>query len=765
MGVFIGSYLTVPIAPMLLLLATLVVVTVFCYLKEAHFTGWLLLVLCLLLGVFHINMWDKSQQTNLVRYLDQRVTITSRVVREPDVRPDKVIYQLEVDAAKTKDQKVTACGLVRLTVYQTDKIFNYGDIIEVQGKLQSPQSPGNPGQFDYQQYLKRQGIQVTMSVWQGENIKRIGQVDSGAMGWGLKVKGHFLQVLADTLPAEQSALMQGMLFGTRGMIAEDIDEDFQTTSLVHILSVSGFHVAVILGACLFLMHALKVPLKLQAPISTVLIIFYSAITGFGPTVLRSAVMGLMVVWARYFGRERDWPTAMALAVVVILFASPKAMWEPGFQLSFIATWGILYLVPTLEKLLSNWPKALVVAASVPIVAELTVVPLVAYHFNMMSLVGIITNILTAPLITAVMLLSGISVLVGVVLMPLASIINVSTGLLLDILLWLVRIMASLPHAAIYLPSPPWWGIIAYYLFLARLPQIVESKENKHKYLIWAGAILSIVVILTWIDNNDNYLTVHFIDVGQGDAALVQTPNGRNMLIDTGGWSGEFVSGRGAGTNVVLPYLQRLGINNLDALILSHPHEDHCGGAHGIIDKLPVRLVIVTPFQQLEEPDDAYIKLLGQMNDQGLTVMPAEAGQMLQLDKNLDIMVMSPTVKQTLNNSSLVVKINYQQASFLFTGDIEKEQQQILVGHNMQSDVLKVPHHGSGNFSSDFLKSVAPKIAVISVGEKNRFGHPDAEVLTVLTELNAKTYRTDIHGAVIINTDGRSIWVDTGRKSE
>ncbi|MEG6614854.1 DNA internalization-related competence protein ComEC/Rec2 [Peptococcaceae bacterium 1198_IL3148] len=772
-GVLIGSFFTVPLAPMLALMAVVLVVTACCFFKAADLTRWLLVLLCLLLGVFHINMWDHWHQTNLVKYGDQMVTITGAVVREPDVRPDRVIYQVEVSQLQVQEQRKSAQGLLRLTVYQPQQIFRYGDIIESQGQLQTPSSPGNPGQFDYQQYLTRHGIQVIMSVWQQENVKRLGQVDTGIMGWALVAKEHLLKVLAKTLPAEQAALVQGILFGNQGMIDEDICADFQTTSLYHILSVSGFHIALVLGAIVFLLHILKVPLKLQAPLSTMAVIFYAAITGFVPTVVRAVVMGLMVVWARHFGRERDWPTAMALAVVIILFDAPRAMWEAGFQLSFVVTWGILYLTPTVEKMLSRWPRMLVVAVSVPVVAEITAIPLVAYHFNMMSLVGVVTNILTAPIITGVMLFSSISVLVGLLFAPLAAIINVTTGVLLDLLLWLVHGMAGLPHAALYLPSPPWWGVVLFYLLLACLPYFSLSKINIPQYLLGAGVIVSLVVIVLLARIDNHYLTVHFIDVGQGDAALIQTPGNKNMLIDTGGWTGEFVDGSGAGDMVVLPYLKRLGINNLDVLMLSHPHEDHCGGARTIIDNMPVGLVLTTPLansadRQGEVVEEAYSHLLEYMHQSGLAVLSAKAGQGLQLDNNLTVTILSPAAaQQNLNNGSLVVKISYQQASFLFTGDIEGDQQQILVNtnNNLKADVLKVPHHGSGNFAPEFLAAVNPKIAVISVGEKNRFGHPAPAVLEVLTDMGTKIYRTDVHGAVIINTDGQSIWVDTGRKGE
>ncbi|MCD5406111.1 MAG: DNA internalization-related competence protein ComEC/Rec2 [Desulfotomaculum sp.] len=785
LGIYLGSLLDISLWLLLIFSATLLILTIGCYLVKSNYARWLMVGLCLLTGIMTMILAIESNKTVLVQYAGESLSLTGALVREPDVRPEKVFYLVQAREIQVDDQIKPVHGLVRVTVREPEQVFEYGDLITASGRLKIVPPPGNPGQFDYRCWLERRGIHVVMSVWDHAAVEKVGRAYHGGFkGLALAAKQHLQVILQKTLPPEQAALMQGMLFGNRGMISEQVSEDFQTVSLVHVLCVSGFHVGLVLAGFLGLFHLLRLPLAWEAPAGTLLLVFYATMTGLGPAVIRATIMGLAVLWARRLGRERDWPTVMALAAAMILMLWPQALWEPGFQLSFAVTWGILYLTPLAEKGLGNWPRPLRLALAIPLVAELTAAPLVAYHFNMVSLVGVIANAILGPLISAVMLLAGASVLIGLIILPVANIINAVTGTLLDLMLWIVHNLAAWPQAAVFIPPPPEWLVVGYYLCLAAIPKIgllrptnmIPSlsldKPRLLARVLPLIIILSLPVLFLWLGNDhERLLTVHFIDVGQGDATLIQTPNGKNMLIDTGGWSGEFESNSGAGNKVVLPYLQYLGVSHLDVLILTHPHEDHAGGTIGIIQHLPVAMVIVTPLASgvthgdWEQPDDGYLQLLLELEKRELTVQEAVAGQTLQLDPDLQIAILAPAKPlPDLNDSSLVIKMTYYQRSFLFTGDIGIDKQQQLLQQQMvtlPADILKVPHHGSRFFAPEFFAVVNPAIAVISAGRNNRFGHPAPETLQVLDDLATRIYRTDLHGAVIISTDGLAVWVERG----
>ncbi|MBM7855696.1 competence protein ComEC [Desulfohalotomaculum tongense] len=781
LGVLSGFLYPLPAGLILAVSVFLFVSAVIFYRLKSNLVNGIMVLLCFSLGIVNASAAGEDGNNLLVKFAGKPVTVVGAVIKEPDVRPGKVFYLLEVQKLYTRDGVLPVRELIRVAAYKPEKIFQYGDVIKIKGEIRTVPSPGNPGQFDYRRYLERRGIYAVMFVWPGQSIEKVGAAhNTGFKGMALSLKGKLQTVLDRTLPPAQSALVQGMLFGSRGMIDNQTAADFQTASLIHVLCVSGFHVGLVLAAFMGLCCLLRLPPAWEAPLGTLVLLLYAAMTGMGPAVMRAAVMGLVALWARRLGRERDWPTAMALAAVIILIFWPAALWEPGFQLSFAVTWGILYLTPLAQQFLKPLPKIVRPVLAAVLVAELTAAPLVVYHFNMVSLVGAAANILAAPLVLLVMLLSGISVVVGLFSAPLAHIINAATGVLLNLMLWMVHNLASVPHAALFFSSPPWWLVAAFYFLLALLPRwLMLSRDERdempglRRYRLLV-LLLAVTVLFAWpLGGNQSHLRVHFIDVGQGDAALVQTPNGRNVLIDAGGWKDEFDKKTGAGSRVVLPYLKSLGVNRLDVLILSHPHEDHAGGATGIIGHLPVRLVITAPVKTgaedgWEMPDEGYMRLLSAFKDKGVPVQAACSGDILKLDDDVNIKIIAPDgPKSSLNDGSLVVKITYRRISFLFTGDIEEHQQRLLAGDNidLSADILKVPHHGSGFFDVQFFKAVSPRAAVISVGENNKFGHPAPAAIKALEDLNALVYRTDIHGAVIVSTDGESVWIDTGRKYE
>ncbi|SHF49094.1 DNA internalization-related competence protein ComEC/Rec2 [Desulforamulus putei DSM 12395] len=548
---------------------------------------------------------------------------------------------------------------------------------------------------------------------------------------------------------------------------------------------SGYHVGVVTVILLALLRLLRVPGRFIAWVAIPVLLFYAVMTGLGPAVFRSTIMAMLLLLAYHLGRQPDWPTTLAAAAGIILICNPLDLYDIGFQLSFAATWGLLYLTPKLAQLLPKFPGNMSLLITVPLAAQLATLPLVVLYFNLVSPVSVLANLLTAHLVALIMLFGGISLLFGLILLPLAGFVNVATGLLTDLFLWLVQFCSSLPGAAWYIPTPPLWLVFVYYpvlvgLFeLLRRPdwqtvvkQLLGNIAKGRSYRIVVGFLLFLILTFTWLAwPVDHRLEIHFIDVGQGDSALILTPNGGAVLVDAGGWRDELITGRGAGDQVVVPYLHRLGINRLDALIITHPHTDHAGGARAVIQAIPVKMVVVSPYGLAgeDEVDKGYDILLKEIRDKGIPSHPALAGNRLKVDPDITLRFLSPQEKYTgtrsdANNSSLVMLLDYQGRTALFTGDIETEAEEDLVqnGHLPKSEVLKVPHHGSAYCHPDFFAQVYPEVAVISVGANNRFGHPAPGTVEALDKICRKVYRTDKHGAVIVKTDGAKWQVSTGK---
>lgn len=759
----------------------------------------LFLVLFLMLGLALSRSWVEGGETALVDYDGQRVVLTGLVVSEPDVREDKVFYLLQARELTKSGESLLIPGKVRLQIKESKRVFAYGDILSVTGLLARPDPAGNPGLFDYRTYLERQGIRVVLTARGDESVKLVGSGGVNPLqSAALAVKKKMSDAATYSLTPPHGAVLNGLVFGTQGLIDRETKRSFSETGVIHIISVSGLHVGLLLGGLLGLLRLLKLPPVWTAPLATPVLVTYTMMTGLNPAVMRAATMALLLVWAHHFGRDRDWPTTLALAALAILIWNPLQIYNPGFQLSFAATWGILYLGPfianacaTIFKVAPGSKSRLAVQAiSVPLAAQLATLPLVSWFYNLLSPVSILANILAVPLTGLIMLLGVLATLLGLLWLPLASLVNVSTGIVLDIFLAVVKFFQGLPGAVIYINTPHALLAAAWYAGLLAFVKLYsgrcgEAAARCAKRWVPAGTALAVVIILIWWPwHREGDLTVHFIDVGQGDSILVQTPGGKNMLIDAGGRPGEFNAGTGTGDQVVEPYLRKNGVRRIDILVLTHPHEDHSGGAVSLVKRFPVEMALVSYTGEDVSPGTgpaksssgeavppAYTALLYNMETRDIPVEHVMAGDRVKLDNDLNIEILSPddTVKPGtgLNNNSLVIKISYGRRSFIFTGDAELEEQRELLrgGSDLKADVLKVPHHGSRLLLPELVEQVQAEAAVISVGAHNTFGHPAQATLDMLDAAGTRVFRTDLDGAVIMRTDGNNLEISRGRKIE
>jgi len=808
-GVLSGGLVSLRSSSALLLAGFCLLVAVAGYAAAWRENRRVILILFFLLGLAMSRLAVEGSETPLVEYSGRQVILTGRITAEPDVREDKVFYLLQVQELLSGEERRAVAGTVRLQVKESNQVFGYGDVVKVSGLLARPELPGNPGGFNYRTYLERQGIRVVLMARGEKSVEKTGDgMVNPLLNAALQLKRKLSSAATASLAPTQAAVLNGIVFGTQGLIDRQTRQAFTETGIVHILSVSGLHIGLVLGGMIGLLRLLRLPPVMTLPLVTPVLIFYVMMTGFNPAVLRAAVMALMLLWAHRLGRERDWPTTMALAALVILLWNPLQIYHPGFQLSFAATWGILYLAPVLNNacagLFTILPEGLAspvcLALAVPLAAQLATIPLVAWYYNLISPVSVLANLVVVPIVGIIMLLGVIAAILGTIWLPLAALVNVSNSVIIDVFLKSVVIFQGLPGAVFYLPTPPEVLAAAWYGGLMAIGWLHSgglSPAVKERAKGWGviGLALSAALFLVWTPwAGGRGLTVHFLDVGQGDSILVQTPGGRNMLIDTGGRRDEFQTGTGVGDQVVTPYLRKIGVRRLDVLVLTHPHEDHAGGAAAVVKNFPVRLVVVPQMDEvvLERREDsgpgeitavkkkgksdsgeeiplAYITLLEKMAAGGIAVRTAGAGDVMKLDRETEVEVLSPGVMagksmSNMNNCSLVLKLTYRQRSFVFTGDVEIEVQNGLIqgGADLKADVLKMPHHGSRFLLPALVEQVNPEAAVISVGAHNNFGHPAQSTLDTLNKAGIQVYRTDRDGAVIFKTDGRRLEVKTGK---
>ena len=712
---------------------------------------------------------------NDISRLEGKTVYVSGVLREaPQITPTpegmRVRYLIGVRRADTEDR---TGGIY---VYSTAKseaevTARIGDMISAQGRVLKIRGYKNPGMIDVERLMRARGVTARMHA--GKAGVKVTPAAGGFLRNIENVRAHYRAKMCEAMPEADAAAVFAMVFGGYEGIRPELVDAFTTTGLVHILSVSGSHITLLAGFVAWLASAFSLRRGSAAMLVALAVFGYAALSGFVAPAVRAAIMGGLSFFALATGREYDGRRILVVTALAMLFVSPLLLYDVSFQLSFASTAGLLCLSPRLREwgLFSPLPRALRDGLALTLGAQLATLPICAWYFHAVSLSAFAANLVVVPILELLMVAALFAGLIALVLPFLARVVFAMDSLLLGLSYELTRALAALPMSRVYLP-PVSIGVAAVYyavlFFIAQAEEVRHAVFLRLRALPWrwilpaCGAFIFAIAVRNAMRPEE--VTVHFIDVGQGDAALIVTPHGRAFMIDTGGVrDGVF----DLGGRVDVPYLLQYGVTELDAAFLTHAHEDHAAGLAGILRRLPVGRVLTA-----SEGQPAYQASLGLSAAEmaATPFLPVEEGTRLTLDGvTVDVLFAPDTSKhgRSGNEVSNVYRVSYGKASFLFTGDLEKEQEARLLEKSpdsLQSTVLKVGHHGSKtSTSAPFLAAVAPRWAVIDVGAGNRFGHPSKETLDALADSKVETYRTDKDGAIVFRTDGQSMRVETYEK--
>ena len=476
-------------------------------------------------------------------------------------------------------------------------------------------------------------------------------------------------------------------------------------------------------------------------------------------------------------RYRNPLNAVAIAAFLILLISPTSLWDPSFQLSFSSVLGIILLTPPLYRLLfpqdplisSTRKKGMRVKRGIALsliasFAALSVTsPIVAFHFHRLSIMGILSNALIIPLVGLGILPLGLLCLVFIpIFPPLAALLAKMAA---ELSCWGIRAMesiASLPFASFYLPSLTTWEMVLFYSFIASLLWLKMPPLKKMVLALMLSLMLFDISYWGLKGYLGKGMRITFLDVGQGDCALVEFPRGKRMLIDGGGLYGDF----DVGERVVAPFLWKKRIFCVDYLVLSHPQPDHYKGFLFIAKHFRVREFW---HNGMMNPSPTYQQLLAVVREKGIKMITVEDGFFRSVKSaHVEILhpprewiTQKPQMSDPINNNSLVLKISFGNHSFLFTGDVAREGEIRLLreGKKLHAQLIKVPHHGSRTSSTYyFVKTVAPLYAVFSVGLRNPFHFPNQRVMERYREFGCQVLRTDQNGAIMVMSDGETLEV-------
>ena len=695
--------------------------------------------------------------THLVHHLPGDPVIIEGEVADRRAERDRRLGLLVAATRVSVDGTLEpAEGLIQATVYGETPAVREGDRIQAILRLRRPSGFQNPGGFDYPAFLAREGIYIVGSG-RGGDLVVVGHTGRPLRAWPLAIREWAEAKIEAHLPPRSAALLEGLLLGERRHLPEEIDESFRSAGVYHLLAISGSNVALIAGALFIGFRVLRLPDRAVAGLTMFALVIFAAVVGGQPSVLRATFMGCLYFLGRLLGREVSLWNSLAASALILLLWRPEDVWDVGLQLTFAATASLLAFTRPFTAALERLRLAPWVAASlaVSLAAQLGVTPLMAFHFNQLSLVGVLANLLVVPLAGLATTLGLAATLLALLSESLAHWLFQTTWLCLIGLRFLTHLFASLPFALVHLPTPSWLTCSAFYLLLALLPCWPRGRPWR-----WGVLVLSVLVgtlaLWPWLIPSDGRLRLTMLDVGQGDAFLLELPGGERLLVDAGrGGDGGF----DVGERVVAPFLWRRGITRLDAAVVTHADPDHAGGFGAILRRFRVNELWSEPFAEG-----------GPHPPPGTPERSLVRGERIRLGPVL-LTVLNPPSSPLSgsrrghhsdeNNNSLALYLSWGRLSILFTADLEMEAEADLLraGVPLRAQILKVGHHGSRFSSSpEFLAAVKPRVALVSVGRGNPYHHPAPQSIAALKTQGSEVYRTDRDGAVTVESDGETVWV-------
>jgi len=662
---------------------------------------------------------------------------------------------LDVQALGFREPLPPLAGRARVEIGGEQGSFDIreGDRLELQAALGPPRPVRSPGAFDGEAWARREGLHALGFCKSPLLLRRTPGCGAGALRCFVSPAREWVRrtLRRHILAGQQQALVRAMVIGDRSGLDEATGEAFRQAGTYHVLALSGAQVALVAGLLVAFGRRVELaPLPLALLVSAALG-GYALLVGGDVPVVRAAVMGIVIVLGRGFDLEADLANLLGLAAFVLLAWRPSSVADAGFQLSFGATLAIVVLAPPLSRELGRWPLGAGALIAGSVAAQATLLPVLAADFHRLTPVALLLNLAAVPLSGAVLILGALVLPLGSLAPWLGDRAGDLAWMAADILLRTCNGGGLAAASDFRAPDPALWVLVPWGLGLRAL----------HGGRWGQGLLLS---ALTFVGlglgpgpRADGRLELAVLDVGQGDALVLRSPSGRSMVVD----AGLAREGLDFGERIVAPFLWYEGVRRLDRLVLTHAHPDHAGG-------VPFLLRAFHPAEVWEGVaplrDGGYEAFESELERSQITRRCVARGARTVWDGvALEVLGPLPPAKRPLrtrNDDSVVLSVRFGEVGLLLTGDIEAAGERALA--LPPSAVLKVPHHGSRTSTSDaLLVAVRPRLAVVSAGARNHFGHPHPDVLRRLAAAGVRVFRTDRDGTVRIRTDGKRLWVTTG----
>jgi len=759
-------------------------------------------------AILHHHSYWRVPADHLVNYCtseQQLARITGTVIDEPrtaqrgyapfepwQYQQARTSFVVAVDGVETQVGMTSAVGRVRVTVKDAALHVRSGARVEAFGWLYRPRGPANPGAFDWALFQRRRGVQVNLVCDRGECVRLLEFGGQAAPWWSRQqMRAHVRRMLLDERLARGGpgvSLLDAMILGRRSGMDREIEQAFIATGCAHYLAVSGMHVGMLVFVAWLGGRLLGWSRRRTAWVVMALAVLYAMVADPRPPILRATIMVVVLGLGYVTRRPRSLAGSICLAAMVVLGFDPPALFDLGFQLSFIAVIGIIALHAPLRaalecvwRVLRRWALrerpvsaeieriaaqhsagrwwrpvggALASSLAVALAAWMSSLPIVAAGFGYLSPWGWLNSLLALPLVFIVMVTGFVRVACAALAPPTGVVLDPVLDLGVAALVRQLEALSALPGTRLAVLPPPWWLIVVYFGSLGVIAGWGRGWVSR-RWVMLSTAFLGVSAAGWWLMSSDrpDGVRITQLAVGRGTSTVIELPDGNVWLYDAGA-SGAY----DPGTGIIVPYLHHRGIRRLSGIILSHPNLDHFGGVPSVLSAVPCGPAFLpAQFESACDADGPCAALLEWLRASDHPIILLHPEEDLHLGAGVDSKVLWPPRDPPLgleaNDTSLVVRLRYGESAALFTGDIGHVPQQWLIEHGEpEADVLMLPHHGAVEANTRaFLEAVGARILVRS----SFVPMSDSPALRALAG-EAAVYNTADVGAVEVRLDSGGV---------
>lgn len=701
-------------------------------------------VLCsvfFMLGFFIMSAGLSPSSSVLGGYLERYVELQGVICEVPDRYSEYYSYVLSVEKMSYNDEVVYFTDKVRVT---SQIELDTGNRVAVRGFLRDLSTPDNSTEFDYRPYYYSRGIHYRLHADEAELITpKAFMFSFGYAGEYLKSRISF--AIDKFFEGDSAAMLKAVLTGSKTEFSSEFKKTLIRSSAIRFLYPSYLHMFLIVALCEFIFAAFNK--KKRQNMTLIFIAVWALLNSSFYAFIRMGMMLALGIWYRRKRGFSHYPDMASAVILIFLLANPLLLLNSGFVMS--ASGGIVmynFYSPVVSRLGGIRNKNLRSAIAAWVTGTVGMMPVCAFFFNGMSLYSIICSLFYIPIVLAIIVIAPAALFLYEFLGNAWFVGTILDGLI-ELMKRLPQMIALLPGSYITVGKTTVLGFCIIFSGAVLLKYWLERRYKELMFKVSLGAVVFLLAIHTAAIFSDiGTMYVNFVNVGQGDGAVINIKGKETVLIDGGGGSGE--SEYNVGEEVFLPYLTAKGLSRIDLAVVSHFHRDHCEGIIAAVENLRVGSVMVNDKMQSCE---FYKQLVQAAEKTDTELIVVSSGDRVEFDSGMVMTVLSPEdsyLPEDENDTSLVIKIEYLGRSFFFGGDITKETEKKILGKIGKTDVVKASHHGSKNSSSaEFAEETSPEYVVFSAGENNMYGHPTYEAIDSFSKAGASVLRTDMMGDI------------------